>query len=191
MIGLGLAAVIGGITAYWLAGRALRPVGDLVWAVQQINADTLSHHLAFEGPQDELKALADAFNTMLNRLQRAFEQQSRFVADAAHELRTPLATMRANLEVIFADAQARLEDYREASTVQERSLTPLERLVDDLLLLAQGERGIAKGEVALGPLVEEVLLNLTPLAAERQVALRFSGSRELILLGTNCCWPAP
>ncbi len=185
MIGLGLAAVLGGITAYWLSGHALRPVGDLVRAVQQINADTLGHHLAFEGPQDELKALADAFNTMLNRLQRAFEQQSRFVADAAHELRTPLATMRANLEVILADAQAGLEDYREASTAQERSLTRLERLVDDLLLLAQGERGIAKGEVALGPLVEEVLLNLTPLAAERQVALRFSGSQELILYGNE------
>ncbi|MBC7227435.1 MAG: HAMP domain-containing protein, partial [Thermoflexales bacterium] len=112
LIGVGIFALLGAIGARWIARQALRPVKHLAGLIREIRAETLGRRLALEGPQDEVKELADAFDQMLDRLERVFEQQSRFVADAAHELRTPLATLRANLEVIREDPNATLSDYR-------------------------------------------------------------------------------
>jgi len=90
LIGLALVAIAGGVGAYWAAGITLRPVRMVSKAAQRIGANTLNTRLALAGPRDEIKELADAFDTMLGRLERTFELQSRFVADVAHELRTPL-----------------------------------------------------------------------------------------------------
>lgn len=183
LAGLGLVAVMGGLAAYWITGLALRPVHTVSSAAQQISAKSLDKRLAVAGPNDELKKLADAFDTMLDRLQEAFEQQSNFTVDAAHELRTPLSTLRTNLEVIQSDPKATVEDYREMAEAFERSLTRLEKLVEDLLLLAQGEAGINFEEIALGNLVEELLGELTPLAREKNVSLQFTGESEVIIRG--------
>lgn len=185
LIGLGLALALSGMGAYWLAGYALRPVREISQAIRRINASTLDTRLALNGPPDELKQLADAFNFMLDRLEHAFVQQSRFVADAAHELRTPLAILRANVEMALESANATLDDYREMNAALERALTRLERVVADLLLLAQAEEEIVRTreEVSLEPLLEEVLLDLKPLADERQVTLRLTGETETVVHG--------
>lgn len=182
-IGVTLAIVLGSAGAYWLAGRALRPVQDLTQTTSRISANELDRRIDLEGPSDEIKALADAFNAMLGRLERAFEQKSRFVADAAHELRTPLATLRTNLEVVRAAPDVTLEDYREVGGALERALTRLEQLVADLLLLAQDETDMAMEEMVLGPLLEDVLLDLKPLAEEHQVSLDLSGETEIFVYG--------
>lgn len=183
LIGLGLVSVLGGIGAYWLAGHMLRPLRQISQTAQRISADTLNTRLALDGPEDELKELADAFDAMLDRLERVFEQQGRFVADVAHELRTPLTTLRTNLEIVHADPNATLEDYREMATTLERALTWLERLVADLLLLAQEETEVVREEVALGPLLEDVLLDFKSLADEHQVTLRLGGEIEMLVRG--------
>ncbi|WP_081752659.1 HAMP domain-containing protein [Kallotenue papyrolyticum] len=90
LIGLGMVAVLGGAGAYWLAGRALHPVRQISRTAQRIEAGTLNIRFGLIGPNDELKELADTFDAMMDRLENAFLQQRRFVADAAHELRTPL-----------------------------------------------------------------------------------------------------
>lgn len=183
LVGLGMVAVLGGIGAYLLAGLALRPVRAVSRTAQGINAQTLATRLALGGPRDELTELADAFDVMLGRLDHAFAQQGRFVADAAHELRTPLATLRTNLEVVAADPAATLAEYREMSATLDRHLTRLERLVADLLLLAR-EEPLTVGEVvALGPLLAGVCDELRPLAAERQVTLHRDGERDLRVPG--------
>ena len=176
-------SVLGGIGAYWLAGHMLRPLRQISQTAQRISADTLNTRLALDGPEDELKELADAFDAMLDRLERVFEQQGRFVADVAHELRTPLTTLRTNLEIVHADPNATLEDYREMATTLERALTWLERLVADLLLLAQEETEVVREEVALGPLLEDVLLDFKSLADEHQVTLRLGGEIEMLVRG--------
>jgi two-component system sensor histidine kinase ArlS len=183
VIGVALAVGLGSVGAYWLAGQALRPVRDLSRTIRRINAKELDARIALEGPDDEIRALAGAFDNVLARLERAFEQQDRFVGDAAHELRTPLTTLRTNLDVVCADPDATLDDYREMSLALERTLTRLERLVADLLLLARDEKLMTRGEVSLGPLLEEVQLDLDPLADERQVSLRLNGEVGITVRG--------
>ncbi len=183
LIAVGILALLGAGGAYWIAHQGLRPIRHLVGLVQEVRADSLHRRLNLEGPPDEVKALADAFDGMLERLERAFEQQSRFVADAAHEFRTPLATLRANLEVVCQDPEATLSDYQEMARVLDRGLTRLERLVEDLLLLAKGEQEIRKEPVAVEVLLTEVMSEMEPLARSCQVTLNLRVTDGLFVLG--------
>ncbi len=185
LIGLGLVTLLGGAGAYWFAGIALRPVRRVSTAARQISANTLDTRLALEGPKDEIKELADTFDAMLERLGQTFELQNRFVADVAHELRTPLASLRTNLEIVAADKDASLDDYRAMVATQERALTRLERLVADMLILATSEQPLVRSEVALAPLLEEVLCDLKQQANARQVTLRLIDSAEVTVPGNG------
>jgi signal transduction histidine kinase len=185
LVGLGLVAVLGGVGAYLFAGIALRPVRRVSRAARQISANTLNTRLALEGPKDEIKELADTFDAMLERLGQTFELQNRFVADVAHELRTPLASLRTNLEVVTADGDAMLDDYRAMVATQERALTRLERLVADLLILATSEQPLVRSEVALAPLLEEMLNDLQQQANARQVTLQLIGKAEVMVPGNG------
>jgi signal transduction histidine kinase len=118
LVGLAVVAIMGGAGAYWLAGMALRPVRRVSEAARRIGANALDTRLALDGPNDEVKELADTFDAMLERLQGTFELQNRFVADVANELRTPLASLRTNLEVVASDPQADLKDYRAMTATQ-------------------------------------------------------------------------
>ncbi|MFA4836431.1 MAG: ATP-binding protein [Dehalococcoidia bacterium] len=176
LIGLGVIVLLGGIGAYWLSGRALRPVRKLAQAAQGIDAQTLDTRLNLTGPEDELRQLADSFDSMMNRLEFAFEQQGRFVADAAHELRTPLTTLRASLNVVSADPNATLDHYHRMNAKLERAIGRLQRLVDDLLLLATEERFLPDTPIVLEPLLEEALLDLKPLADQHSVSLKLTSN---------------
>jgi heavy metal sensor kinase len=184
LIGLALVAALGGLGAYWLAGTALRPMRQVSNAARRISVETLDTRLALTGPQDEIKELADAFDAMLARLGRTFEQQGRFVASVAHELRTPLAAMRANLEVVTTDPDATLDDYKEMAAAQERALGRLESLVSNMLILARSEQPLqARNEVSLGPLLEEVLEELRPAAEAHEVTLSLENAPDLVVQG--------
>lgn len=179
VIGVGIFALLGAVGTYWIMQRGLRPVQRLSQLVQEIRAESLDRRLALEGPADEVKALADAFDSMLERLEMAFEQQSRFVADAAHELRTPLATLRTNLEVIWADPNATLSDYQEMAQVLDRTLNRLERLVQGLLLLAKGEKDIKREAINLEVALTEAVDEVKPLARAYDVTLHLQATGEL------------
>jgi signal transduction histidine kinase len=185
LTGLALVAGLGGVGAYWLAGMALRPVRKVSDAARRISANTLDTRLAVGGPKDEVKELADTFDAMLERLERTFEAQGCFVADVAHELRTPLASLRTNLEVVATDSNATLEDYQAMAATQERALTRLERLVADLLILATSEQPLARGEVTLGTLLEEVILDLKPVAEAQRVICRLNNEVDVVVHGDS------
>jgi heavy metal sensor kinase len=182
LIGAGVFTLLGVIGAYWIAHQALRPVQHLSQQVQDIRAETLGQRLTYDGPSDEVKELAHAFDTMLERLEGAFDQQGRFVADAAHELRTPLATLRTNLEVIQQNPNAALSEYQEMSVTFDRTLNRLERLVEDLLLLARGEKELPREPVNFEVLLTEIEQEHRPLAASHQILLNFKVEKGAVVL---------
>jgi heavy metal sensor kinase len=185
LMGLGLITIIGGLGAYWLAGAALRPVRKISDAAKTVSANTLDTRLALAGPKDEVKELADTFDAMLERLKHTFELQSNFVADVAHELRTPLASLRTNLEVVSADENATLVDFRAMVETHERAIARLERLVADLLILTTGEHPLATADISLAALLEEVVDDLRVKAEERQVALQLLHDEDVVMRGDS------
>jgi signal transduction histidine kinase len=120
-----------------IAGRVLAPIAHITNVAREIQARELSRRIDLAGPDDELKRLADTFDSMLGRLDVAFASQRRFVADASHELRTPLAVIKANLDLALTDAQATAESRATAAAVIDRAIARMARLTDDLLALAR------------------------------------------------------
>ena len=141
---------------YFVAGRVLRPIGRITAVARDIQATDLSRRIDMHGPNDELHQLADTFDAMLARLDAAFESQRRFIHEASHELRSPLAVIRTNLEVALSDPDATVEDLREAGVVVGRTAERMSTLVDDLLLYARREAPASRaGLIDVAPLVSE------------------------------------
>ena len=131
------------VAAGWVvAGRALRPIARITATARSISERTLYERIALDGPRDELRELADTFDTMLARLEGAFESQRRFVANASHELRTPLAIVRTELDVTLGDPDASEDDLRAMADVVRETNERMERLITSLLALARGEGSV-------------------------------------------------
>jgi signal transduction histidine kinase len=142
-IALGVMTVVSLALGWGVAGRVLRPLRVMTAATRRISADSLHERLAMPGPHDELKDLADTIDGLLERLDGSFTAQRRFIANAAHELRTPLATMRASLDVAVAKPAP-----VPATAVADRlygELDRVDRLLDGLLMLARAEHGDLPG----------------------------------------------
>jgi signal transduction histidine kinase len=131
---------------WWVAGRVLRPVHRITDAARRLSEQTLHDRINLDGPHDELKELADTFDAMLARLDRAFNSQRRFVANASHELRTPLATERVLIDEALANRSAGREELRAILEQLRVNSEDTERLIDALLVLARSERGLAQRE---------------------------------------------
>ncbi len=143
--GLALAIMaLASIGLGWLmAGRALRPVRTMSLRARGISERNLHERLALQGPDDELKELGDTFDGLLGRLESAFESQRRFVANASHELRTPIALERALVEVALSDPNPSVESLRETCRRVLVAGGQQERLIEALLTLARSQRGLA------------------------------------------------
>ncbi|MFK0048986.1 sensor histidine kinase [Streptomyces sp. NPDC090741] len=140
LLGLSIIAFAFG---YAMAGRVLSPLGKITRTARRVVGSDLTRRIELDGPEDELKELADTFDEMLDRLERAFTAQQRFVANASHELRTPLAINRTLLEVHLSDPGAPVELQQLGKTLlatNERS----EQLVEGLLLLARSDNQIVE-----------------------------------------------
>lgn len=151
---IAVAAVLGWVAA----GRALRPVHRITAAARAASAHNLSARVSLRGSRDELRELAETFDEMLDRLQAAFESQSRFIANASHELRTPLAVMRATVDVVRDDPHSTVEDLREMAADIRSAVDHAERLIAALLILARNERGLTVHEqIDFATAAEDVL----------------------------------
>jgi signal transduction histidine kinase len=144
----------------WIfASRSLRPLRLITATARRISEDNLHERLAFSGPADELKDLADTFDALLERLEAAFAAQRRFVANASHELRTPLATMRASLDVAMAKPGPLPPQSVVLADRLRAELDRVDQLLEGLLLLARAQHGALPNHdvVALDAVVADVV----------------------------------
>lgn len=157
----------------WLvAGRVLAPIGRITGVAREIQATDLSRRIALHGPPDELKELADTFDAMLTRLDDAFAGQQRFIQEASHELRNPLAVIRTNLDVALADPDADPVELRRVAELVGASAMRMSRLVDDLLVYARlGAPAREEAPVELGDLVVDAVGEFQAIAASRHITL--------------------
>ena len=162
-------------TGWWVAGWALTPVHRMTRVARDITANDLSRRIHLPGPDDELKGLADTFDAMLDRLEAGFEDRRRFVQDASHELRNPLAVARTNLDLALSDPDASVEDLRRSAEVARRSTERMSTLVDDLLDRARsGVPEYTLADADLVALASEVVEEYRAGADERHVTLELS-----------------
>ncbi len=187
-IALAIMALISAGLGWVVAGRVLAPLRTMTTATQQISEANLHERLSMQGPQDELRQLADTIDGLLGRLEGAFDAQRRFVANASHELRTPLTTVRALLELILSDPKATVGTFRTTCQQVLDESAQQEQLIDSLLALAHGERGVDTPEpIDLAAIAGEALAAREAEAAARGVQLEVSlepalvsGDRRLI-----------
>lgn len=165
-----LATLAGG---YFLARRTLAPVQRMTDTARQISADRLDQRLAVHNPRDELGQLAATLNDMLDRLERSFAETQRFTADAAHELRTPLAVIRSEAEVALRHPRTGNEYERVLENLLEETVR-LSRMADELLFLCRQDAGLnppTRCDVPLDRLLREVVENMRLVAQEKGVTL--------------------
>jgi signal transduction histidine kinase len=171
LIGL---AVVAFAVGYVMAGRVLSPLGRITRTARGVVSSDLKQRIHMEGPDDELKELADTFDDMLERLERSFDAQRRFVANASHELRTPLAINRTLLEVQLSDPAVSPDLQQLGKTLlstNERS----EQLVEGLLLLARSDNEIVhRKPVDLAEAASQALDQTRTEAQAKSVQLRSS-----------------
>jgi signal transduction histidine kinase len=168
----GLVVVAGGV-AWLVAGRMLRPLRQITETARRITGDGLHERLALAGPADELTELGDTFDGMLARLEAAFADQQLFAANAAHELRTPLAVMRAELDLLLTGPEPSPPEVREAAARLRRTVLGSERLLERLLTLTRGM--LAPGDrqpLALDETVRQALAAMAEDARARGLTVR-------------------
>jgi heavy metal sensor kinase len=157
----------------WLARKSLMPIEVLSTTTEQISASSMAKRLILDGSYDELRRLAGTFNAMMDRLQRVFEGQRRFVADAAHEIQTPLTVIKGNLELALQQDRSALE-YREALISNLEEVDRLTALSRSLLTLAQfagDQPPVRLSPLALLPVLQDVISDFSILAKDRDIEL--------------------
>ena len=140
LLGLGGVTLLAAVAGWVVAGRILRPVHRLTAAARAASEQNLSQRIALQGPRDELRELADTFDTMLERLDRAFTSQRQFIANASHELRTPLTVMGTAIDVVLAKPQPTRDELVSMAAEVRQAVDHAERLIEVLLVLARNEQ---------------------------------------------------
>ncbi|WP_371551036.1 HAMP domain-containing histidine kinase [Streptomyces sp. NBC_00554] len=185
-------AVLGGLAVtslaigWVLSGRALRPVRSISRTAAEIQATDLSQRIRLDGPKDELRDLADTVDSMLDRLDEAFRAQRQLIDDASHELRSPLAIIRANLDAVLTAEESDEQERRAAARSVDRATTRMTRLVEDLLATARRSApALADADVDLAAAATEACEEFASLAAERGLVLRRRLTTGLTVIGDH------
>ena len=180
-----VALFVASIGVGWVvSGRVLRPIGRITAVAREIQATDLSRRINLGGPNDELRQLADTFDEMLGRLDEAFESQRRFIHEASHELRNPLAVIRTNLDVCLSDPDATAEDLRRTGEIVQKSTERMARLVDDLLVYArQGTLSLERSRFDAAELVAEAAEEFALTAEEQGIRIEVRAPTGLAVEG--------
>lgn len=180
-----LMALLGGVITYFISGRALKPLRDFSDKIEKVQAQNLSDSWIDENDVKELNQLSISYNKMLKRLSDAFEVQRQFTANAAHELRTPLAVMQVQLDSYKAEEHSD-NDKSAAETIKmiTEQNERLSKMVKTLLDMSELQTIARNDEIAVDALIEEVIADLEPLAAKKHVGL-IQKSEAVTMMGSD------
>ena len=168
--------LLSSVCTYFLTKKTLTPLQKLTSEVSQIQAQNLSTQLAVPNSKDEIAQLTRSFNEMLTRLDNAFSTQKQFSANAAHELRTPLAVLQTNLEVFEKKQEPEIVEYRQLFTMIKEQTARLSQLVGTLLDMTNLKSVPRTDQVMLEELVDEVFCDLDPVAEKAGISIHFDDS---------------
>ena len=168
--------LLSSVCTYFLTKKTLTPLQKLTSEVSQIQAQNLSTQLAVPNSKDEIAQLTRSFNEMLTRLDNAFSTQKQFSANAAHELRTPLAVLQTNLEVFEKKQKPEMIEYRQLFTMIKEQTARLSQLVGTLLDMTNLKSVPRTDQVSLEELVDEVFCDLDPIAEKAGISIHFNDS---------------
>ncbi len=184
--GVVMALLLAGVGGFWLAHGALGPVARMADEARRITDRTPGSRLTAPRSRDELSVLAEAFNDLLGRLEKALAQQRQFMADASHELRTPVSVARTAIEVSLARPARAEAEYRDCLGVVGEQMRRLSRLVEDMFTLTRADVAPLPLELErlyLDELVDDCVREARLLGTQKGVLLAWSGPRDLELKG--------
>ena len=167
--------LLSGILAYFVSGRALKPLRSFASQVEMVQMTNLADMKIDEDVLPEFKQLSHSFNQMLERLNTAFAAQRQFTGNAAHELRTPLALMQAQLELFSAEHPAMLPQTAEFLTLLREQTERLTQMTRTLLEMSNLQQVARNERIQLAPMIEEIFTDLAPLSDKRGVTLTAEG----------------
>ena len=167
--------LLSGILAYFVSGRALKPLRSFASQVEMVQMTNLADMKIDEDVLPEFKQLSRSFNQMLERLNNAFAAQRQFTGNAAHELRTPLALMQAQLELFSAEHPAVLPETAEFLTLLREQTERLTQMTRTLLEMSNLQQVARNERIQLAPMIEEIFTDLAPLSDKRGVTLTAEG----------------
>lgn len=167
--------LLGGVLAYFVSGRALRPLRAFASQVENVRPSNLADMKISEDVLPEFKQFSKSFNSMIDRLDEGFSAQRQFTGNAAHELRTPLALMQAQVELFSAEHPDMGSEEAAFLELLQEQTEKMSQMTKTLLEMSELRSVPCNDRIELAPMVEEVLADLTPLAEARGIALERSG----------------
>ena len=172
--------LLSGVLAYFVSGRALKPLRSFVSQVEKVQLNNLADMRINENVLPEFRQLSYSFNQMLERLDNAFAAQRQFTGNAAHELRTPLALMQAQLELFSAEHPDMLPETAKFLALLREQTERLTQMTKTLLEMSNLQQVARNEQIQLAPMVEEVFTDLALLAEKRNITLETEGDGFLI-----------
>ena len=185
MAALFLVLILGTGATWLMAGHVLKPLKELSSAIEEISGNDLSNRVEIQGGQDEIGRLARSFNHMMDKVSASFERQKRFSASAAHELKTPLATILVNLEVLELDGKTSPDRMEKVLTIVKANTERMIRLVEDLMRLTSDEDHEMEEEVELGEVFAITLYELSPLIRKKDLTVSIENTPDISLTGNR------
>lgn len=173
--------IIGMGITYIIAGRALKPVKDLNNTIKNINEHNLSKRIENFVANDEIGSLAKSFNIMMDRLDKSFSNQKNFASNAAHELKTPLAIIKASIQVLKLDENPSIESYKENVEITEKNTQRLIQVVDDLLKLNSQQCDKFVDTIEIQKTFFNIINELKSVIEQKEIKVSLSNGNQTIL----------
>lgn len=169
-----LVVTIGGMCTYFLVNNALIPIVELNKNIKKINEDNLNSNLSIKGANDEIKELTISFNKMIAKLENAFASQKRFNSSVAHELKTPLAVIKTNIDVLKSSNCKSLEEYDKTLAVVEKSILKMNLIIETLLDIIRQENAPLNEIVSIDEILEDIVDDLSIIANKKNIKLKLN-----------------